>query len=130
MRTLGRITWLAAAGLVVASILAPVGWSASPEAEEPYRSPAAVAASQDGRLLYIACATAERVVVFDTAGRKVLKEIRVPESPSGLALSADGGTLFVTCAAPESTVCVINLAQAAVTSKLAFASKLELRRST
>jgi YVTN family beta-propeller protein len=74
-------------------------------------SPAALAASADGRVIYVACATARRVLCFDTANRKVSGLIAMPDSPSGLALSADGQHLYVTCAAPESKVCIVDLAK-------------------
>jgi len=78
----------------------------------PYLSPTALAASGDGKTLYIACATANCIVCLDTASRVVLGSIPVPEPPSGLVLSAEERRLFVTCAAPESAVCVIDLGQA------------------
>ncbi len=81
-------------------------------------SPTALATAPDGSTLYIACASGDRVLVFDTATRKVTKSIATAESPTGLALSADGKTLFVTCAGPESDVCVVDTTKGKVTSKL------------
>jgi len=72
-------------------------------------SPAALAASSDGKAIYVACATGNRVLCFDTAGRKVSASIPMPGSPSGLVLSPGNTRLFVTCAAPESKVCIVNL---------------------
>jgi YVTN family beta-propeller protein len=74
-------------------------------------SPSALALSPDGKVIYVACATDNRVLCFDTAQRKVAGSISMPESPSGLALSPDGSQLFVTCAAPESKVCVVNVSK-------------------
>ena len=74
-------------------------------------SPTALVASSDGKAIYVACATAKRVLCFDTANRKVSGFIKMPDSSSGLALSADGQHLYVTCAAPESKVCIIDLAR-------------------
>ena len=74
-------------------------------------SPTAVVASSDGSVLYVACATANRVLCFDTASWKVSGSITVPDAPLGLALSPDEKQLFVTCAAPESRVCVIDRAK-------------------
>lgn len=74
-------------------------------------SPTAVIASAGGAALYIACATANRILRFDTATLKVTGSIIVPDSPQGLVLSNDGNQLFVTCAAPESRVCVVDLAR-------------------
>jgi YVTN family beta-propeller protein len=71
-------------------------------------SPAALAATPDGTRLFIACATANQVAVFDFASGAVTKRISVPRSPSGLALSSDGARLYVTCAAPQSSVRVLD----------------------
>lgn len=87
-------------------------------AEPAYLSPTALAATADGQLLYVACATAGQVAVFDTTTRKIARTIAVPDSPLGLALAPDGRTLYVTCAAPESTVCVVDTAKAKVTAKI------------
>lgn len=76
-----------------------------------YLSPAAIAASRDGRTLFVACATAGCVKLFDTKRGRVSGSIRVPASPTGLALTADGRRLYVTCAAPESVVCVVDVAR-------------------
>jgi YVTN family beta-propeller protein len=71
-------------------------------------SPSAVVPSPDGKTLYIACATASRVLVFDVASGKVTRSVKVLPNPSGLCLSADGKRLFVTCASTESRVCVVD----------------------
>jgi YVTN family beta-propeller protein len=72
-------------------------------------SPISLAAAADGRAIYVACATANQVLYFDTAGQKVSASIPMPASPSGLVLSPDNAWLFVTCAAPESKVCIVNV---------------------
>jgi YVTN family beta-propeller protein len=77
-----------------------------------FLSPTALVASGDGKTLFIACAGANYILRFDTANRRVLDSISVPESPSGLALSIDERRLFVTCAAPQSVVCIIDVTQA------------------
>ena len=81
-------------------------------AGEPPLSPTALAATRDGSTLFVACATANRVLRFDTASRAVVASIPMPASPTGLALSTDGTRLFVTCASPQSAVCVVNTANA------------------
>ncbi|MFA7005906.1 MAG: hypothetical protein WC429_17815, partial [Verrucomicrobiia bacterium] len=73
-------------------LIAAVAHSAQPAS----LSPAALAASPDGTTLYVACATGNRVLAFDTASRKVTRLIEMPASPTGLCLSADGARLFVT----------------------------------
>jgi YVTN family beta-propeller protein len=72
-------------------------------------SPTAMVASSDGKTLYVACATAGRVLRFDTVSGRVSGKIAVPEAPTGLALSKDQKKLFLTCAAPESKVRVVDL---------------------
>jgi YVTN family beta-propeller protein len=80
-------------------------------AESPPLSPTALAASSNGKVLYVACATTNCVLCFDAASRKFLNSIPMPELPSGLALSADDKRLYVTCAAPESKVCVVDVSK-------------------
>lgn len=74
-------------------------------------SPTAVVASSDGSVLYVACATANRILRFDTASRKVSGFIAVPDAPLSMILSPNSQQLFVTCAAPKSRVCVIDRAK-------------------
>jgi YVTN family beta-propeller protein len=82
--------------------------------EPPSLSPTALAASSNGKVLYVACATGNRVLCFDVVSRKILNSISMPGSPSGLVLSADGKQLYVTCAAPESKVCIVNTAKSKI----------------
>jgi YVTN family beta-propeller protein len=84
--------------------------AASPESNR-FLSPTALAVTKDGKMLFIACATANRVLCLDTASRKIVDSITVPQPPSGLALSPDDSQLFVICAAPESKVCVVDVAR-------------------
>src|SRR5437763_91468 len=80
----------------------------TPAPAAAYLSPAALAATKGGGTLYIACATANQVAVFDVAQGKVTRTIALPERPTGLALSPDESRLFVTCAAPQSKVVVVD----------------------
>jgi YVTN family beta-propeller protein len=73
-------------------------------------------ATQDGRMLFIACETGDRILAFDTSTRSVTASVPVPHPPLGLVLSRDETRLFVTCAAPTSEVCAIDLAQQRVTA--------------
>ncbi len=77
---------------------------------EPWCSPGALAASKDGRTIYVACETGRRVEVFDATQREVVRRIEMPAPPTGLAVSPDGAQLYVTCAAPKSSVQVIDTA--------------------
>jgi YVTN family beta-propeller protein len=87
-------------------------------ANQKYLSPTALAATSDGKTLFIACATANQVLVFDTAESKVTKTIPVSESPLGLALSPNEAQLYVTCGAPESTIHIVDVARARVIGKI------------
>jgi YVTN family beta-propeller protein len=73
-------------------------------------SPTAMAATRDGKTLYIACATGQRVVRFDAIHRQVASTFPTPGTPSGLCLSPDDTRLIVTCTAPESLVCLFDAA--------------------
>lgn len=76
-----------------------------------YLSPTALAVTGDRKIIFVACATANRILRFDPTRKKTLDYFPLPASPSGMALSADDKKLYVTCAAPESVVCVIDVFQ-------------------
>lgn len=71
--------------------------AATAPAAEPgfYRSPQAVAASRDGRTLFVADRTAGCITLLDTAGAAPPRDIALPGEPAGVALSEDGRELFV-----------------------------------
>jgi YVTN family beta-propeller protein len=79
-------------------------------AADRWCSPSSLAASPDGRVVYVACATGARVDVVDTASAAVSRSIRTPGPATGLVLSPDGKRLYVTCAAPSSRVAAIDAA--------------------
>lgn len=81
-------------------------------------SPNALAASPDGRTLFVSCGTANRVLIVDLTSRSVKNSVALPSPPTGLAISGDGTRLFVTCAAPKSKVCIVDLARARLLPKL------------
>jgi YVTN family beta-propeller protein len=87
--------------------------------ESAHLSPTALVLSADGKQLFAGCATAERVLVLDSAEGKIIHEIPVPGEPLGLALSHDGLKLYVTCAKPESVLAVIDLATGKVIAEIA-----------
>ena len=76
---------------------------------DTYLSPSALCATRDGKALFMACATANLILRFDTVDRRIVDSNAVPASPSGVALSPDESRLFVTCTAPESKVCILDL---------------------
>ena len=73
-------------------------------------SPTALAVTRDGATMFIACATANQVLVFDTAQGKVIRTIPALPAPLGLALSPDDSLLFVTCTGAPSAVHVVIVA--------------------
>ncbi len=75
-----------------------------------YLGPDAIAASRDGKTLYIALADARQLALFDVAGGKVARTIALPGEPTALALSPDGTRLYVTCGAVKGTVAVLDTA--------------------
>ena len=66
-------------------------------------SPSAIAITRDASTLYLGCASANRIDVFDLARKEVVRQIAMPSPVSGLALSPDDHRLFVTCDGPKST---------------------------
>jgi YVTN family beta-propeller protein len=110
-------TFWIALRLSLGLVLAGGGWVHT-DAQVPL-SPAAVVATREGGMLFIACATGGRVLGFDTGLGTVTRSVSVPHPPSGLVLSEDERWLYVTCAAPESRVCVVDLAQQRVTASYA-----------
>ena len=95
---------------LIAGILPATHAANPPASKETYLSPTALAATKDGKTLFIACATANQVVYFATASARINKTVAVVDSPLGLALSADETRLYVTCAAPSSSVCIVDVA--------------------
>lgn len=74
-----------------------------------YLSPTALAASGDGKFVFVACGTADRVLRVNTLNHHVECLIATPASPSGLVLSADDRRLYVTCASPQSQVLIVDV---------------------
>lgn len=81
----------------------------SPVAQTDYLSPLALLPDKEGKVLYIAEATAKQVAVFDIGSGKVVRTIPLEDQPSGLALSPDGQCLYVTVASPNGSVFIIDL---------------------
>ena len=90
MSLIGRKTVLT---LVAIAMLAQAKHAVAEQA--PYRSPLAIAASPDGKTIYVSDKTALRVTVIDVSAGKTRAEVAIPGEPNGLVLSADGKTLYV-----------------------------------
>lgn len=103
-----RIVLALLASYAVALVAEPANSASS---FEEYLSPAALAATADGKTLFIGCATANEILVFDVEAGRITKSIPAPESPLGLALAPDEKRLYVTCGAPESKVCVLDVSK-------------------
>ncbi len=71
-------------------------------------SPLALAASSDGKLVYVAEAGARKIAVFDLATCKITGSISLPLPPTGVAAAADGSALYVTLESPRGEVFVFH----------------------
>jgi len=79
------------------------------KAGKEYLSPLALVADRQGKMLYVAEATAKQVAVFDIAAGRVAKVFSLPDRPNGLVLAPNGSRLYVTGAAPNGRIHVVNL---------------------
>jgi YVTN family beta-propeller protein len=91
-----------------------IPWASGAEEVGRYQGPCALAASKDGRTLYVADEDARALTWVELPGGRVIRRVALPAAPSGLALSPDGTRLIVTCAAARSTVAMLD----AVSGKL------------
>lgn len=62
----------------------------------PYRSPLALTASADGKVLYVIQHTGQRVEAVEATSGRIRWSTLLEGAPSGLALSAEGRLLYVT----------------------------------
>ena len=70
--------------------------SLSALAEQRYFSPSDIETSQDGTVLYLACATDDSILLFDTAKEKVVSRFTAA-GVRDIALSHDGARLYAAC---------------------------------
>ena len=100
------------AGVMVGAELSGTGGTSPvPNPGPEGLSPTALAVSPDETTLFVACASAGCVGVFDLASKRLVRTVAVPPVPLGLALTRDGARLYVACAASVSTVCVVEAGQ-------------------
>jgi len=81
-------------------------------------APSAIVSSPDGKTLFVACAAANQLAVFDLASSRVVRRLHLPDSPSGIAVSRTSNRLYVTCSAPASRICVIDPEQDAILDQI------------
>lgn len=109
-----QIAW--ASGLLALCLAVSTGTiSAADTADQAdqagtWLGPCALAASPDGKTLYVACADARQVAWVELPAGRVVRRVSVPAEPTGLALTPDGAQLIVACAAPHSTIVVLDAA--------------------
>ncbi len=85
-------------------------------AGEPiYRSPCALAVSNDGKTLFAAESTAKQISVIELTTNEIVNTIPLPSTPTGMALLENGSTLYVTCANPSGSVYVIDIQSMQIT---------------
>jgi DNA-binding beta-propeller fold protein YncE len=68
-------------------------------ADPAYLSLSALAASSDGKHLFVACTTSRQIAVLDLHSQQVSRRMALPGEPSGLVVSASSARLYVTCSA-------------------------------
>lgn len=81
-------------------------------------SPVALAAAPDGKTIFVACKTANRLLFFDPAAKRVRDSLSLPAPPTGLCVNGDGSRAFVSCAAPESQVCLVDTARGRIVARI------------
>lgn len=101
----GLVFWRRITRVVFAAASIQAGAVAEPSG----LSPVALAASPDGRTMYIACATGRQIAVFDAAARQFLNPIALPERPTGICIAPDGRGLFVTCGGTDGGVFKVDI---------------------
>ena len=83
-----------------------------------YKGPCDVAASPDGKRLYVVENDARAVAVVSVAEGKVVRTIPLPSEPTGVCASPDGTSAYVTCGVANGLLCVVDSASGKVTAKL------------
>lgn len=80
-------------------------------------SPLSLAASNDGRTLFIADQAGKRVVAFSISSSKITGSVALTEKPNGLVVSPDNRLLYVTMDSAEGWIFVINTGTNAIQAR-------------
>ncbi|MBL7043041.1 MAG: hypothetical protein ISR77_30695 [Pirellulaceae bacterium] len=83
-----------------------------------YKGPCDVAASPDGKRLYVVETDARALAVVSVAEGKVVQTIPLPGEPTGVRVSPNGKSAYVTCGVANGLLCVVDLSSGKVTAKL------------
>jgi len=86
-------------------------------ADGTWVAPAALAASPDSKLVYVACSKTNRVLVVDSVQGRVVRSFSTPSSVSGIAVTPGGGIIWATCPA-QSRVVAIDTSSGAIKADL------------
>jgi hypothetical protein len=88
--------WTPSAGVQMLGIaLLMLMGGSSAAAAAGYLGPVAVAASKEGKTLFVANADARQVAVVDVASGKVIRSFAMPAAPAGMVLSPDGAKFWI-----------------------------------
>jgi DNA-binding beta-propeller fold protein YncE len=94
-----------------------------PTSQNPkYLSPTALAASSDGKYIYIAFQQMKQIAQFECSQRRVVKTITLPNEPTGVAVAKNGETVYVTCASnrwPAGFVYVVSTTTGKIQKRIA-----------
>ena len=86
-------------------------------AEQEYLSPSDIASSADGSVLYIACATADRILAFDAETEEVCDQFQA-DGVREIALSKDGGRIYALCGESQGRLLEIDISSGEVLRSL------------
>jgi YVTN family beta-propeller protein len=93
----------------------------SAAAQPKYKSPCDMAASPDGKYIYVAEQTAKQIAIIDISTKAVVKNIKLPNEVTGIAVGPDGSRIYATCSSglwPNGMVCEIDAAAGKVNRRL------------
>ena len=118
MRTRPYPLWVTctAVGATVTLVIAATRPSATKPTGVGPRSPCALAATRDGKTLYVAEHATRQVAVLDTASGRVTATVPLPGPPTGVVLGPKGSRLYVTCGG---SVCEVDTRTRKVTGTVA-----------